>query len=119
MVEIEQFGTATLEVEEQTPIAEIASQLARHIVGLNPQSIGSMEVEKTAKEGEEAENTEGNENKNVESNTLLDQEFLSDPEVTVREMLLENGVCVKKFYRMQCGEDLKEDTEEVEEKIRS
>jgi len=66
-------------------------RLAQHIVGMNP---------KVAKE---KDNSKNQENQDVPFAALLDQEFLMDPSLSVREYLSLNGVQIIDFVRFESG----------------
>jgi len=42
----------------------------------------------------------------VDETTLLNQEFLLDPDLTVREFVIQNNIEVVDFVRFECGENL-------------
>jgi len=106
-------------------VAEIGRQLCQHVVGMNPTEIGSMDapppakkdppvVEEQAGTPEEAQpqgednfdSTEFKAKSTVEEDetVLLNQEFLLDPELTVREFLVENAVEVLYFNNFHVGQ---------------
>lgn len=70
---------------------EVQKQILQHIVGLNPQKVGNKETDEPAKVKDE-------------ETCLIFQEFLMDPDVTVGELLEENGLEVVDFQRFECGE---------------
>lgn len=81
---------AIVAVKESKPNS-IGKNLCQHIVGLNPRKIGVVGIDKPAE--------------NIDDETcLIYQEFLSNPEYTVQEVLEENGVEVVDFVRFECGE---------------
>lgn len=41
---------------------------------------------------------------------LVNQEFLLDPDLTVREFLVQNSIEVVEFIRFECGEELEENS---------
>ena len=101
-------------------------QLAQHVVGMNPTSVGEYEPikseesaddvsdesdedkmsKKKRKKQKKAQNKTAN---TVEDDRMLYQEFLSD-NATVRlgDFLAENGLAVEDFVRFECGEELEE-----------
>lgn len=81
-------------------IDKIGKEICQHIVGLNPRKIGSSE-DKPAKDKEE-------------ETCLIHQEFLLDDEVTVGEVLKQNGVEVVDFKRFACGENTSEVPDQFE-----
>ncbi len=104
---------------------------------MNPKEIGSLEApvvvtkeaeipeqpvqeEKEAKEGTVPEDTEDNESgfiarssTEVDETVLMNQEFLLDPDLTVRDFLVQNSIEVVDFVRFECGEQLSEGTANV------
>lgn len=72
------------------PLTEVAKQLCVHIIGMNPKTIGMESDPK-------AENPD-------EEKVLVHQEFLSDPEVTVSEVLHREGLNIVDFVRYEAGE---------------
>lgn len=89
------FGSlVTLKQTEpkEVNIAEVGTNLCQHVVGLNPQRIGS-------EDDQPAENSE-------EETCLVYQDYLMDESVTVNEMLAESGLEVVDFKRFECGEDV-------------
>ncbi|XP_065577973.1 elongation factor Ts, mitochondrial-like isoform X1 [Artemia franciscana] len=67
----------------------LGRQICQHIVGMNPSSIERKPDEKQLSP--------------EESTVLLDQEFLVDPDVTVKEVLDACSVNVLDYVRFQCG----------------
>jgi len=106
------------ETRNQSRMQEIGRQLCQHIVGMNPREIGQMksklepppEAEAPAQPAQPGQ--EGDIDPTVQlypesdETTLLNQEFLLDPDVTVGEFLLENAVEVLDFIRYECGEEI-------------
>ena len=98
----------------------LVRQLCLHVIGMNPQSIGNMDEEKKVEvpkenlakveepkgEGEQPDEDwshieqEFNANK---SNELVHQSFLTNSEMTVREVLLESGLRITNFDRYEVG----------------
>jgi elongation factor Ts len=89
---------------------------------MNPSEIGDMDkipvkkpVEPKQKAAEEG-STEGEEDAGTvdqvddTETVLLNQEFLLDPDLTVREFLIQNGVEVLDFVRFECGENIASET---------
>lgn len=79
-------------VPKDVNLDDVGKELCQHIVGMNPQRIGSI-------------NEEPNKNKDEET-SLIHQEYLLDEDVTVKEYLNECGIEVVDFKRFQCGENL-------------
>jgi len=55
-------------------------------------------------EGQEEEDVQFSKSEEVDEHTLVNQEFLLDPDMTVREFLIQNSVEVVDFVRYECGE---------------
>lgn len=94
---------------------------------MNPKEIGSLDAPQPAPIKEDisvhenkvssesnVENPEENENESgfvprqtgeVDETVLVNQEFLLDPDLTVREFLVQNSVEVVDFVRFECGEE--------------
>jgi elongation factor Ts len=70
---------------------DVQKKLCQHIVGLNPLKIGDKSKDKPA------------ENKDDEI-CLIYQEFLSDSDLNVEEVLTENKLEILDFQRFECGE---------------
>ncbi|XP_074658122.1 elongation factor Ts, mitochondrial-like [Tubulanus polymorphus] len=73
---------------------ELARQLCQHIVGMNPDRVGSPD-----------DDDEPDSNKDDEKR-LLFQEFLMDESITVKEFLEQNSLEISDFVKFQCGEQL-------------
>ena len=103
----------------------LTKQLCQHIVGLCPTSLGSIKlpVETTQDEKEEKfeqkskkkkkmdmedldKITEGKEEE--EEIRLMDQKFIMDDKVSVRDVLKREGIAVIDFERMACGEEIEQ-----------
>ena len=95
------FSQGDTAVDDKLGPAELGRQLGQHIVGMNPQGVGTVREE--SEQG--SENTE----KQEEENMMIHQEFLLEPSLTVNEFLQQNSASVIDFARFQCGEDLGED----------
>ncbi|KAK3604123.1 hypothetical protein CHS0354_001120 [Potamilus streckersoni] len=91
IVEVGQAGEVR---EGSLPLDVVAQQVCQHIVGSNPRKIGSSE--------DKPEEDKENETK------LLFQEFVIDPDLTVKEFLENNSAVVWDFVRIECGEELDE-----------
>ena len=83
-------------VAEPLTIEQIGQQLSQHVVGMNPQSVGSKDT-KDAKEKE---------------TQMIHQEFLLDSDLTVGQFLKLNHVELKNFIRFKCGEPLPTDEDD-------
>lgn len=83
------FGTI-LALKTQESITDLARQLCVQVVGMSPKSVGCADDPKSD---------------NPEEETLLfHQEFLSDPSLTVGEVLSNENVEIIDFVRFGCGE---------------
>jgi elongation factor Ts len=100
-------------------LEDIGRQLCQHIIGMNPTEIGTMKtargspdpVEEEPKAAEQASTEAESEQAatpyyDADETTLLNQEFLMDPDMTVGEYLIENEVEVLDFTRFECGEKI-------------
>ncbi|XP_060558781.1 elongation factor Ts, mitochondrial-like [Ruditapes philippinarum] len=103
-------------VKVEVPDTEnIAKELCQHVVGMNPTEIGEWDVkpvDKKEAKKKKKENVEAISNERpepVEVKTLLDQEFLLESGVNVRQYLQDSGPKVLDFIRIECGEELGED----------
>ena len=74
---------------------EVIKNVCQHIVGMNPNKIGVIDVDKPA------------ENKDDEM-LLVFQEYLLDPSQTVGELLINHQIQVVNFHRYECGELVQE-----------
>ncbi len=108
-------------VEEPLSTFEVGQQLAQHVVGMNPLSIGSEEPKE--EEQEDADKTEdGDEKKDQKTQKqkkkdkkkeqekklteFIHQEFVMDSDITAGEFMKQNLVKATDFARFQCGEEL-------------
>ncbi|XP_045470084.1 elongation factor Ts, mitochondrial isoform X2 [Harmonia axyridis] len=116
-VQLGKFGSIvafTQLTPKEVDMNRVGKELCQHIVGLNPSKIGSTEevtselkeeVTSELKEEKTSELKEEETSKLKEDeDSLLNQEFLLDEGITVKEYLAENGVEVLDFKRFQCGE---------------
>ncbi|ODN00794.1 Elongation factor Ts, mitochondrial [Orchesella cincta] len=116
-------------------MAEIGRQLCQHIVGMNPKEVGSLdapppkavtlyatppvvktETDTPASASQEAPSEEKNNEEefeyvaksksDVDETILVNQEFLLDPDLTVRDFLVQNSIEVVDFVRFECGEEV-------------
>ena len=101
--------------------ADLGRQLAQHVVGMNPKTVGSLE-EAVREEGEEekgreeegeeakAEEEGGEEGREEEGETrMVFQEFLLEPQLRVADLLTQNSVGVVDYVRYECGEGTDDD----------
>ncbi|XP_014278959.1 elongation factor Ts, mitochondrial [Halyomorpha halys] len=72
---------------------EWAMQLCQHVVGMNPKQVGVVGEDEPAM------------NKDDEL-TMIHQEFLLDPELTVAQFISNAGIKIVDFVRIECGEPL-------------
>ncbi|XP_051865696.1 elongation factor Ts, mitochondrial isoform X2 [Pristis pectinata] len=77
-----------LEQNPKVNLSELGRRLGQHIVGMMPQSVGSMDDPP----GDDSETK------------MLAQPFLLDPGTTVGQFLQRSGVSVLDFVRYECGE---------------
>lgn len=82
------------QLDNSQPREDIARQLCQHIVGMNPTCIGSPE-------------DEPHENKEEEPKMIF-QEFISDPSLSVGEVLQQYQISIDKYVRYECGETASE-----------
>lgn len=75
---------------------DIGRQIAQHIVGMKPSSLGEMPKEQSPA-GEPVKIDEN-------ETRLLYQEFLMKPNTRVLDFLNENHSLVNDFVRLECGE---------------
>ena len=72
-------------------VVHLAYKMAQHVVGMNPRVISESTSENdAAKDGEV-------------NDVLLEQEYLLDDSVIVRDLLNREGVKVIDFIRYECG----------------
>ncbi|AMX84012.1 elongation factor Ts [Geobacillus subterraneus] len=115
---------------------EIAKDVAMHIAALHPKYVSRDEVpqEEIAREREvlkqQALNegkpekivekmVEGRLNKFYEDVCLLEQAFVKNPDVTVRQYVESNGATVKQFIRYEVGEGLEKRQDNFAEEVMS
>lgn len=70
--------------------AKFGADLCLHIIGMHPKRIYAV--------------NEDYEENNKDEESLVHQDFILDPDVTVGELLKENGVQILDFHLFQCGE---------------
>lgn len=83
------FGTI-LALKTEESVTDLARQLCVQVVGMNPVSVGGADDPKSDNSEEEP--------------LLFHQEFLSDPSLTVGEVMNTENVQVIDFVRFGCGE---------------
>jgi len=117
------YGALVLYTAAKQQQQGLGHNLAMHIVGMNPLTIGEMPAPETTQEDTEDTNTNDPENPkpkkkkkkkakktaDVEKTELLQQKYLSDERLTISELLSENAATVQSFVRYQCGEQLPEE----------
>lgn len=81
----------------------LGKNLCQHVVGMNPERIGSI-----------SEEAEAN---NDEEKCLIHQDYILDESIKVKEVLEENGIEVVDFKRFECGEQEEKVEQNVDEKI--
>ena len=104
--------------DDEVDQATLARQVCQHIVGMNPVSMGSLEVPEEPKKAEEAVEKTSEKSKKQdedldklaekeedEEEKLMDQKFIMDDKVTVRDALKRGGLVAVDFVRMACGEE--------------
>jgi len=74
-------------------VAELGRQLCQHVVGMNPQSIGAYDPE-SGVNGEAPSEDE---------TRLVYQEYMLDTTQTVGAVLLQQGLGVVDYVRLECG----------------
>lgn len=99
---------------------EIAKRLCQHVVGMNPLTLGDFDDEVTKREIRDdwvdVEVKEGEDETMVSPDKLMPvhekdsrflfQEFILDPSLTVKEVVVANGIQILDFVRYQSGEEL-------------
>ncbi|XP_043217708.1 elongation factor Ts, mitochondrial-like [Amphibalanus amphitrite] len=84
---------------------QFGRNLCQHIVGMAPSTLGEPAPESsTDRPPEDAPAGSGSDSDGRAETRLLDQEFLVEPDLTVREYLAQNNARVISFLRMECGE---------------
>lgn len=86
-------------LERTATLEELGRQLCQHVVGMNPQSIGSYSDSPAEDSDSETK--------------LVHQEFMLDTNLRVGDVLQQNGVRVLDFVRLECGETLPDEAEET------
>ena len=94
-------STSLKEKNENYKPFDIGRQIAQHIVGMNPTSLGEL----PAPPSPSGEPVKIDENET----RLLHQEFLMKPGVRVFDFLNENHTVLNDFVRFECGETLESD----------
>ena len=89
-----------VESDKET-IESISTDLAQHVVGVNPKEVGKRE---NAEEQSKPTVNDASDN----SSKMIHQEYLMDESVTVGEFCVENNLVIQDFIRFECGEDLEE-----------
>lgn len=91
-VQMGKFGAiVAVQGTSATTATELKRNICQHIVGMNPQQIGNIDVDKPT------------ESKDDET-CLIWQEYLLEPSITVGELLAENNIEIVDFHRFECGE---------------
>lgn len=85
-------------------LPNIGQKICQHIVGMNPIKVGDEETDEKNKDTDE-------------ESCLIFQEYLSDPEMTVNDVLKAHQLKVHDFVRFECGEDLDILKEQVEQPL--
>ena len=99
----------------------LGQQLGQHIVGMNPKSLGTMEESDSSSDEEETSSSDSDQSsddsssdesskEDEEETRLLQQEFLLEPNIKVRDFLNMNSAVVEDFVRFECGEVLNQNT---------
>ncbi|MBB5354855.1 MULTISPECIES: translation elongation factor Ts [Anoxybacillus] len=127
---------AVLTVLEGTTNSDIAKDVAMHIAAINPKYVSRDEVsaEEIAREREvlkqqalnegKPENivekmVEGRLGKFFEDICLLEQSFVKNPDVKVRQFVESNGATVKSFIRYEVGEGIEKRQDNFAEEVMS
>lgn len=88
---------STLENDEKThnnvPLDEIGRQLCQHVVGMHPLKIGEIGQDVPAENADE-------------ERSMIFQEYLLDPSLTVGDVLANTCISVLDFTRYECGEEI-------------
>ncbi|GAC91733.1 elongation factor Ts [Anoxybacillus flavithermus NBRC 109594] len=127
---------AVLTVLEGTTNSDIAKDVAMHIAAINPKYVSRDEVsaDEIAREREvlkqqalnegKPENivekmVEGRLGKFFEDICLLEQSFVKNPDVKVRQFVESNGATVKSFIRYEVGEGIEKRQDNFAEEVMS
>jgi len=81
------------QISELPSLQEVGYELAKQVVGMNPEKVGNKEEDKP------------NEDPDSES-ILIYQDCISNPNVTAGEYMEQNHVQLVDFHRFQCGEPI-------------
>lgn len=112
-------------IQSSVSVDDVGRQLCQHVVGMNPQSIGSIqEIDEgqqeqgqrlvqghlpesglETREGQETSTEEQlvQRKRDDEETQLVRQEFIAEPTLTVGEVLQQTGLQVLDFVRYECG----------------
>ncbi|WP_461200458.1 translation elongation factor Ts [Anoxybacillus sp. TBDG-1] len=127
---------AVLTVLEGTTNSDIAKDVAMHIAAINPKYVSrdAVSAEEIAREREvlkqqalnegKPENivekmVEGRLGKFFEDICLLEQSFVKNPDVKVRQFVESNGATVKSFIRYEVGEGIEKRQDNFAEEVMS
>jgi elongation factor Ts len=84
-------------MSDSTSREQVGRLLCQHIIGLNPTCISKAKKEEASKDAHEEE-----------SEALLEQKFLVNETITVKQLCLERGMAIVDFERFECGQHRQE-----------
>lgn len=84
-------------MSDSTSREQVGRLLCQHIIGLNPTCISKAKKEEGSKDAHEEE-----------SEALLEQKFLVNETITVKQLCLERGMAIVDFERFECGQHRQE-----------
>lgn len=95
------FGkyAALVALQCETECSDPGRQLCQHVIGLRPVKLGNPETDQPAVNSDE-------------ETALLFQEFLLNPQLTVREYLEQQGIRILEFARYEMGEEIEQQQEQ-------
>lgn len=96
--ELEQNDTSL--VSDTTSRTQVAKLLCQHIIGLKPSSVSRPDQVPSTGDQEKNDDLESGQ----ESEALLDQKFLVNESVTVKQLCDERGLHIVDFERFECGQ---------------
>lgn len=92
------FGkyAALVALNGENDAGDVGTQLCQHIIGMRPQKIGNPDADKPNKNSEE-------------ELTLLFQDFLLDPDLSVQQFLQRENISILDFVRFEVGEQAEQE----------